>query len=205
MKTKTLLIVLLISIIIFSCRSKVKIVEKEEIKKVEQIKVDSIIEQSKDLKKDSIVKIKKEQEEKIKSNVGDIEIKGKSDTITPFIYRNIQNGDTLQSISIFGNADFIIKSKWENYEVKKKTEDFTESLNKVAEYSRKAVSKETINKATTEIKKLDKKVTEKSSPLSMTLMYIIIFIIIICAIWLFYYLGGKIKWSQLFSKFVKNK
>ena len=61
MKTKTLLIVLLISIIIFSCRSKVKIVEKEEIKKVEQIKVDSIIEQSKAIQEDSIVKIKKEQ------------------------------------------------------------------------------------------------------------------------------------------------
>lgn len=205
MKLKNLIIILLSSIIIFSCRNKVKVVETEKVKTHEQIKTDSVIEKTSKLSSDTIIKNVIKDNTKVNSLTGDIEIKGKSDTIKPFIYHNVQNGDTIQSISIIGNADFVIKSKFEKTESSKNIDEKSEKLNLVAEFSRKAVSQETIKNAVSDFKKVENKVSVHSSPFGMIVFYTIICISVIAAIWLFYYLGGKIEWKQLFSKFVKNK
>lgn len=92
--------------------------------------------------------------DKIKVNTGGIKIVGKTDTLNPFEYLSIVEGDTLGLITIRGNADFTIQHEW-----KQKEKDYVEEkINVIAEVARTAVSKSTLTKASKEVKSIEKSV-----------------------------------------------
>lgn len=133
---------------------------------------------------------------------GSVEIVGKTDSANSFSYENIVGNDTLK-ISITGNADFTIKNNFSNKVKESAEETVKETLNIVQEIARKSVAKETIEKVATEIKATEKKVAEKGFTFGAWFTGLLVLIILICAIWLFVYFGGKINWKNLIQKFKK--
>lgn len=131
---------------ILGCRTRKRVTETVTIKKDETVKVDSNILK---VKRDSIfnrIDVKKDAVKKVNDNSGDIIIKGKTDSIKPFDFHNIVNGDTLSSIHISGNADFKIINHWNKKEETEKSSNIESNLNIIAKVARTAVAKETIKK-----------------------------------------------------------
>lgn len=143
MKAKILLLIIFGSLILGCCRSKQKMttVSRENIREAETVKVDSLNLQSSEIiqsnSKDVAVN------EKINEISGDFSITGKSDVSSPFVFHNVVGKDTVQSISIMGNADYSIR----NHYVKasnEKTENKKEAFNNISlKANKNAVSKET--------------------------------------------------------------
>lgn len=120
-------------------------VKKEE-KKFEKV------EQKKETRKVDLVDQKKESQT-------EIEVKGKAETDQPLELYNIENGDTLQSIKIKGNAEVQIRTKTNNSNQVKKENSITESNNKLEEISKEIVNEDNLKKAGKEIKESAKEVT----------------------------------------------
>ncbi|UTX50092.1 hypothetical protein [Chryseobacterium sp. MA9] len=157
MKTKILLLIILSSLML-GCRSKHKITAtyKENTKKTEKVKADSLSLQSSQSNQSisGNVSLKEERNE----ISGDLLIKGKSDVSNPFVFHNVVGRDTIQRISIMGNAEYSIsnhyaKAKHEKSEVKKEeithvTHDLTQKT------SSKEMIKEVASKVSEETKKI---------------------------------------------------
>ncbi|OPC11975.1 hypothetical protein BAX93_05600 [Elizabethkingia meningoseptica] len=152
------ILIIISCLLVFGCRSR----------KLDR-RITSEIKQSyekvvKEDKQDSVVKNTQKTEHKIqdketeKSQNTNVEIKGKTETGKPFKVHQVENGDTISSIMITGNADFIIKSNSRNTDKKQEKEDKKENLNELQKLSREAVSQETISKAANEVKDLAEKV-----------------------------------------------
>jgi len=142
MKAKILLLIILSSFIL-GCRSKHKITTtyKENTKETEKVKVDSSslhnLQSTESKTADVALK------EDINEISGDLLIKGKSDASNPFVFHNVIGRDTIQSISIMGNAEYSINNHYakinhEKAEVKKE-----ESFHVIQDLTRKTSSKET--------------------------------------------------------------
>lgn len=174
------------------CRTKEKAVSKEK-EKIE-IKQISDIDSTVTVKAEAVQVIEeKKQETKVeKSQEGHVEIKGKTDSANAFNYTNVVGGDTL-SISITGNADFVIKNKFSDRVKETVSESLSENLNAIAEFSRKVVAQETIKEVASEIKKTDVAVKTKNFTFGAWFTWVLTAIIVICAVWLFYYLRQFIK------------
>lgn len=128
---------------------------------------------------------KKTEEVKTENNSGTIQINGKSDGANPFQYDNVVNGDTIQSITIKGNADFIIKNNYRKEETVKKEETVSENLNFVAKVARTAVAQSTIKEVATEIKSVQKN-TESNGfvfPVYLFGFLILLFIVLLWFLW----------------------
>lgn len=155
---KQTVIILLSFLLLLGCRAKK--LEKKSISETKQ-KLEAIKQEKKSEISDKQIhktdtKVLEKQKEQRKDS--DIEIKGKSETDKPFEVHQIENGDTISSIKIIGNADFIIKSKNHNSERSTDKKEQKEQLNELQKISREAVSQETISKAANEIKDIAKKV-----------------------------------------------
>lgn len=167
---------MIILLTLISCRSRKKLREVSELNRKETLKIDL---KSLSVKKDSVIKItekKKTEIKKIDNNDGEIIIKGKTDSIKPFEFHNIINGDTISSISITGNADFQIKNHWNKVDEKTETKEENKDLDFVAKTARDLVSKETIKKVAEEVKNARTEVKTSGLP---AIVYIIAGIILL--------------------------
>jgi hypothetical protein len=120
--------------------------EKKEEKQIEKV------EQKKETKKIDLVDQKKETQT-------EIEIKGKAETDKPIELYNIENGDTLQTIKVTGNADVQIRTKTNNSKQVKKENSNIESTNKLEEFAKKIVNEDNLKKTGKDIKNTAKEVT----------------------------------------------
>lgn len=198
MKAKILILILLSSLIL-GCRTRTKtsFYSKEGKTEIERVRVDSVNSVSvKNLQKkvsDNNVKQKKEDFS------GDIIIKGKSDTLTPFVYHNVINGDTIQSISISGNAAYTINNHYKKSEENKQESKSTESLNEVQKIARSAVSKETIKDVASAVTSTAVEIKSKGFTFGAWSMIIAWGAVLIGACILLYYLS-KLDWVKNFFK-----
>lgn len=127
MKAKILLLIIF-SGLILCCRSKHKITStyKENKSETEKVKVDSAsVQSTKSIQNKAVDALVKEKKNEIS---GEVLITGKSDLSNPFVFHNVVGSDTVQSISIIGNAEYAINNHYlktdnKNSEVRK--EEFT--------------------------------------------------------------------------------
>lgn len=157
MKAKILLLIIF-SGLILCCRSKTKIATTytEDKKETEKVKVDSLSLQSLQSAQSTSFDVLLKEEKNETS--GEILIKGKSDPFNPFVFHNVVGGDTIQSISIMGTAEYAITNhyaKTSNEKIENKKE---ESTNSIQDLSQIAVSKETIKEAASVISEETKKI-----------------------------------------------
>jgi cobalamin biosynthesis Mg chelatase CobN len=155
---KTILIILSF-FLITGCKSKkvlkTKSLELEAIQVTSEKKEEQhteIVEQKKETKKVDLVDQKKESQT-------EIEIKGKAETDKPIELYNIENGDTLQTIKVTGNADVSIRTKTNNSNQIKNEKSISESNNKLEEISKQIVNEENLKKAGKQINNSAKEVT----------------------------------------------
>lgn len=190
MKPK-MLIFLIVLCLILGCRTKQKIVSstKEARTEVERVKLDSLKEQTvkQETKKVSDNKVQEKKEE----FSGDIIIKGKSDSLNPLQYHNIVNGDTLQSISIRGNADYIINNHFQKNDNKKAQSGKEESANIIQQTARDLVSKETINDVVSTVKNTTKEINSRGFQAGAWIVWAILGIVLIVATGIYFYFKRK--------------
>ncbi|HRZ96044.1 MAG TPA: hypothetical protein P5084_00695 [Paludibacter sp.] len=181
-------LLLIFLLILTSCKSK-EVIKKKTFEK-EAAKITSVKDSVKNEKKTEEKKEVKKSETSQKKNESktEVEIKGKAETDKPFEIHEIENGDTIQTIKIIGNADFSIKtkrSKSDNSE--KKT--ISETLeNKLENFSRNLVKEDVLKEAAKEIRESAKEVTTKNFTFGAWLYGIIGTGFLIGAIWLWFYL-----------------
>lgn len=152
MKARILIIILLSSLLL-GCRTKHKtsFYSKEGRTEIERITLDSVKEST---IKESTKKVTDQMvKKKLEDFSGDIIIKGKSDTLNPFIFHNVVSGDTLQSIVIRGTADYYINNHYRKSAEDKKETSSEEKTNIIQDLAKTAVSKETIKKVAEEVEK----------------------------------------------------
>lgn len=157
MKAKILLLIIF-SGLILCCRSKTKIATnyKENIKETEKVKVDSLSLQSlKSTQSTSADVLLKEEKNEAS---GEILIKGKSDVSNPFVFHNVVGSDIIQSISIMGNAEYLISNhyaKADNKKTEVRKEKFT---NIIQDLAQNTVSKEKIKEVDSAVFEETKKI-----------------------------------------------
>lgn len=164
-------IILILSILcILGCRTKTFKKEKFKSDEYSEIKIDkktdSLV-QEKEHKKD--VK-KTESSEQKKESSTEIEVDGKAETGKPLEIYDIDNGDTLQALTVTGNADVKFKTKRSNSELKKTEKSESESQNALEKLSRAVVKEENLKKTGKEINKKakDLKFTDTSTGIYIT-------------------------------------
>lgn len=158
---KQILILILLTSLLFGCRTKNKAVSftKESTTEIERVKLDSVKEniRKEEAKNFTDQVIKKQQED----FSGDIVIKGKADSLNPLIYHNVVGKDTLQSISIKGNADFNISNHYKKATENTKDIKKEESTNFIQDLAKTAVSKETIKDVASAVSTKTNDITSK--------------------------------------------
>lgn len=142
MKAKILLLIIFCSLILGCCRSKQKMttVSRENIRETEKEKTDSLNLQRSETIQTSLENIS--ATEKNNEISGDILVNGKSDASNPFVFHNVVGKDTVQSISILGNAEYSIRNhytKTSNKKTESQKEEFTSTFQ---QENQNAVSKE---------------------------------------------------------------
>jgi hypothetical protein len=160
MKAKILLLILF-SGLILCCRTKTKITttHKENTKETEKVKVDSLsVQSSKSTQNTSTDTLLQEKKNEIS---GDVLITGKSDLSSPFVFHNIVGNDTVQSISIMGNAEYSISNHYAKTNHKKSEVTKEESTKIIQDSAQKTVSKETS-------KEVDSVVSEETKKIKVT-------------------------------------
>lgn len=158
MKAKIILLMVFGCLILGSCRSKQKIttVSRENIMETEKVKMDSL-----NLQSSETIQSNSEElsvTEKRNEISGDISVEGKSDASNPFVFHNVVGKDTLQSISILGNAEYSIRNhytKTSNKKTENREEEFT---NVFQQENQHAVSKETEKEKTSVVSQETKKI-----------------------------------------------
>lgn len=159
MKTKILIISLLI--LLTSCRTshKTALFSREGRTEIERVKLDSVKEKEvkESTKKTAYQTVKKQTEELS----GDIVIRGKADTLNPLVFHNVVSGDTLQSIVIRGAADYYVKNHYQksaedNYEASKE-----EKINAFEEKVKTAISEDNIKVVASEVIQKSKEVKSR--------------------------------------------
>jgi len=150
MKAKIMLLIFLSSLIL-GCRTKHKIVTtyKENKEETQKIKVDSL--GSNNLKLVENTSANTVSDEKKNEISGEMLITGKSDAFNPFIFHSVVGNDTIQSISIMGNAEYLISNRFTKAENKKSEVIKEETANTIQEVAQKSISKETMKEAVSEI------------------------------------------------------
>lgn len=146
-----ILLIILSFCLILGCKtkrvSKIKtletLTEETTVKSQEEKQIEKV-EQKQEVKKNEISEQKKE-------SLTDIEVKGKAETDKPIEVYNIENGDTIQSIKVTGNADVYIRSKNSKSDKIKKENNSSETSNKLEELAKKIVNENNLKKTGKEI------------------------------------------------------
>lgn len=152
------ILIILSCFLVFGCRSRkldrriTSEIQQSYEKVVKEGENDSVVKQV----EKSESKYQEKQLDKIKNS--EIEIKGKAESGKPIEFHQIENGDTISSVKVTGNAEVTYRAKSVNTEKSNSKEDKKENLNELQKLSREAVSQETISKAANEVKYLAEKV-----------------------------------------------
>lgn len=187
MKAKILIIILLSSLLL-GCRTKHKtsFYSREGKTDIERIKIDSVKEKiSKEITKKVVDQTVKKQ---IKDFSGDILIRGKSDTLNPFIFHNVVAGDTLQSIVIRGKADYYINNHYQKSTEEKKESSREEKTNIIQDLAKTAVSKETIKSVATKVEQKTKDIKSTGFQAGLWVVFVVLGIALIIIFFIYKYL-----------------
>ena len=182
-----ILIPLILILTLTNCRTKTSAKSKSKV--LEKVEVVSHSEKDSIIKKNEAKKTQREVvvEQKEKKSETEVEIKGKAENDKPLEFHEIENGDTLQTIKIIGNAEVSIKSKRSNSEVVKKETSIEKFENKLEHLSRSLVKEQNIKETTKEIKEATKEIKIKDFTLGAWVYGIIGTALLVGAIWLFVY------------------
>lgn len=151
MKAKILLLVIFGSLILGCCRSKQKMttVSRENIRETEKLKVDSLsLQSSETIKSNSEDLSITDKNDEISV---DISVEGKSDASNPFVFHNVVGKDTIQSISILGNAEYSIRNHYTKTSNTKTENKKEELINVFQQENQHAVSRETEKEKTSTV------------------------------------------------------
>lgn len=184
---KLLTILILISVLLLSCKTKTVTSTKEkesETKEYFSKKDESKNESSKNLqnqekKIDSVTKSEENEDE--------FEIAGKVEIDKPFEIQRIENGDTLETFKIIGNADFRFKTKKKTSSGNKNFSETKSSESKQQNASGNSVNTQSKSKVENIKKAKNKEVITKNFTFGAWTSGVLILIVIIIAIWLFIY------------------
>lgn len=138
---------------LFGCRTKITSKEKEKTDEKIEIQIDRKYEVHENVTNQKTETKKDEIQEKKKESSTDIEIKGKAESGKPLEIYDIQNGDTIQSLTVIGNASINFKSKRSNSDNSKKEISESETQNIIEKISREVVKEKNLVKAGKTIKK----------------------------------------------------
>jgi len=174
-----------------SCKTshKTSFYSQEGRTEIERVKRDSVKENSvtETIKKDSDKTIRKQHDE----FSGDIVIRGKSDTLNPLVFHNIVSGDTLQSITIRGAADYYIKNRYQksaedNYERSKE-----EKINAFEEKVKEVISEENIKVVASKVVQKSKEVKTRGVQAAVWIFLAVVAITSILFIFIYKYFKIK--------------
>lgn len=132
--------------------------EIEKVQTTSENKTENKIEktqQKQETKKVGLVDQKKESQT-------EIEIKGKAETDKPIELYNIENGDTLQTIKVTGNADVSIRTKTNKSDQIKKESSSESLIEKFKEFSENIVEENNIKERVHEMKNKSKEATTRT-------------------------------------------
>jgi len=180
----TILLLIIFSSLISGCRTKNKITAayKENKKEKEKVNVDSLrIENSKSIQKTSVEAL---IEEKQNETSGEILIKGISDLSNPFVFHQVVGNDTLQSISITGNAEYLVNNHYTKTDNKKLETKRDEVVNIFQGLAQSNVSQE-------KIKEVDSAFSEESKNIQsngfQAATWIVVTIVVTFLIFIFFF------------------
>ncbi|VXB02422.1 hypothetical protein [Chryseobacterium sp. 8AT] len=177
------LIMTLAVLLMMGCKTKQIVKSSETQKEFEKVnsKKDSIQNEVKNQEKE-VISEKKSTDQK-KDSQTEIDIIGKAETDKPLEIFNIENGDTLQSLKVTGNANVIFRSKAsKSNEVK--TERKSESLvEKFKQFSENIVEENNVKERFKEVKNKTKDVKVKGFQAGT---WIVITIVIFFLIFIFF-------------------
>lgn len=192
------ILILIVLLSLLGCRTKQKasFYKTEGRTEIERVKLDSVREtvNKNDTKKvtDNTVQNQKSEFE------GDIVIKGKSDSLNPLEFHNIVGSDTLQSITIRGNADYVINNRFKNSKEDLKDSKKEKSTNVIQQTARDLVSKETIKEVAAVVTEKSKEMKVKGFTFGVWSVVIIMFILIFGTGIIYFYVSK----SQWFTNYL---
>lgn len=191
-----LILIFLLSFLGCRTKQKVSLYKTEGRTEIERVKFDSVREtvNKTETKKvtDNTVQNQKNEFE------GDIVIKGKSDSLNPLEFHNIVGSDTLQSITIRGNADYVINNRFKNSKEDLKESKTEQSTNVIQRTARDLVSKKTIKEVAAVVTEKSKEMKEKGFTFGVWSVVIIMFILIFGTGILYFYVSK----SQWFTNYL---
>lgn len=175
-------------ILLVGCKTKQTLKHLESRK--ELMKNNSIVDstaQKSEVVEKSVTKENQKSDNK-KEDFTESEIRGKSEIDKPIEFYNVDNGDTLQSIKVIGNADVFIKTKTSKVEQGKNdfsSESFTEKLK---EFSQDIVQENNITERVSEMKKKTQDIKLKGFQAGVWIVWTILGIVLIfsTAIYLYF-------------------
>ncbi|MCJ8153257.1 hypothetical protein MKJ01_05710 [Chryseobacterium sp. SSA4.19] len=197
---KKILILIFLSSLFLGCRTKHKAVTvtKEAKTEIQRVNLDSLKETSS--KQETKKVIDKTIQEKKDEFSGDIIIKGKSDSLNPLEFHNVINGDTLQSISIRGNADYIINNRFNKMDKSKSESGKEESTNVIQQTARDLVSKETIKDVASTVMTKAKEVSEKGFTFDVWAIALIVGVVVLLLVFVYFYFRKSTWFMKIFNK-----
>jgi len=155
---KTILIILSLFLIL-GCKTKkvlkTKSSETETVHVVTEKKQEQHIEKVEQKKEEKNIHLADQKKE----SQTEIEVKGNAETDKPIEVYNIENGDTLQSIKVTGNAEVSIKTKTAKSDQVKKENSSSGSENKLEKFAKGIVNESNLKKAGKQINNSAKNVT----------------------------------------------
>lgn len=186
MKAK-ILILLLLSGLMLGCRSKHKITTtySENRTETEKVTADSSSLQSLQSVQNTSEEIS--QKETKNEISGDLVIKGKSDLSNPFIFHNMMGKDTIQSISIMGNAEYVISNHYTKADYNKSEVKKEESVYIVQDVAQQSISKETIKEVKAKVSEETKKVNSTGFEIAAWVFITLIGIAVIIVFFIYKY------------------
>ncbi|PZU12543.1 MAG: hypothetical protein DI622_15090 [Chryseobacterium sp.] len=184
MKEKIMLLIFLSSLIL-GCRSKHKITTsyKEDKKETVKIKADSLSIQSLKLVQNSSADVL--LNEKKDETSGEVLIKGKSDVSNPFVFHNVIGKDTIQSISIIGNAEYLINNHYAKADHHQSDVKKIESVNSIQDVTQNVISKETDKEISSAISQDTKKIRSNGFQAGALIVIVLGAIILILVFFIF--------------------
>lgn len=185
------LMILILLCSILGCRTKQKAVTmtKEIRTEASQVKLDSLKETA--IKQETKKIVDNTIQDKKNEFSGDIFIKGKSDSLNPLEFHNVVNGDTLQSISIRGNADYIIQNRFQKADNSKSESTKEEKLDVIQKAARDLVSKETIKDVAATVETKTRQITSRGFQAGAWIIWGIIGIVLVVAGYIYFYFKRK--------------
>ncbi|MFL9834992.1 hypothetical protein [Chryseobacterium terrae] len=177
------IIVILAVLLLMGCKTKQVVKSSETQKEFEKIdlKKDSIQNENKSQEKESISE-KKSTEQKNQSQT-EIDIVGKAEVDKPLEIYNIENGDTLQSFKVTGNANVIFRSKASKSEQIREENNSESLVEKFKQFSENIVEENNVKERFQEVKDKSKEVKVKGFQAGL---WIVVTIVLTFLIFIFF-------------------